>query len=408
MKPRRIFYVTNARLPTEKAHGLATIKLAEAFAKQGLEVTVFRPWRVNPLRDDLYRYYGVEQNFRVATLPSLDFLWLGFGGRFFLVVQLLSFSVVTTIYLCLRYGLWGALRDTVIFSEDHVPLFFASLFTSNIFVDIHDYPTNNAWYGRVLRRAIGCSVQTRWKVDQLGRDFGIGREKIAYWPNGTETERFDTPVSRGEAQRALRLPLNRRLVLYVGSLPRWKGVETLVQAAAALPEDVTLYIVGGGNAEVERLRLKNQASGIGNVVLVGQRPWREIPLWLKAARVLVLPNTGREEISRHYTSPLKLFEYMASGTPIVASDIPSIREIMNDTMGFFAVADDAESFARAIERALGDPEEAARRAEQARADVRKYTWARRAEEILARMQIGSNATMVKREIVHGEPGSPGY
>jgi glycosyltransferase involved in cell wall biosynthesis len=156
------------------------------------------------------------------------------------------------------------------------------------------------------------------------------------------------------------------------------------------------------------LRLKNQASGIGNVVLVGQRPWREIPLWLKAARVLVLPNTGREEISRHYTSPLKLFEYMASGTPIVASDIPSIREIMNDTMGFFAVADDAESFARAIERALGDPEEAARRAEQARADVRKYTWARRAEEILARMQIGSNATMVKREIVHGEPGSPGY
>src|SRR5437867_624401 len=264
MRPLRIFYVTNARLPTERAHGLATIKLAEAFAKHGLEVTLFRPWRVNPLRDDLYRYYGVEQNFRVATLPSLDFLWLGFGGRFFFVVQLLSFSVVTAIYLCLRYGLWGALRDTVIFSEDHVPLFFASLFTSNIFVDIHDYPTNNAWYGRVLRRAIGCSVQTRWKVDQLGRDFGIGREKIAYWPNGTETERFDTPVSRGEAQRALRLPLNRRLVLYVGSLPRWKGVETLVQAAAALPEDVTLYIVGGGNAEVERLRLKNQASGISN------------------------------------------------------------------------------------------------------------------------------------------------
>jgi glycosyltransferase involved in cell wall biosynthesis len=386
---RRIFYLTNARLPTEKAHGLATIKLAEAFAKQGLEVTVFRPWRVNPLRAELRRYYGVEPNFRIVTVPSLDLLWVGIAGRFCFLLQLLSFSVCAAFYLGLRYGLRDTLRDTVIFSEDYLPLFFVGLFAPNTFVDVHDYPAGNAWSRRVLRRAMGCSVQTKWKIAQLGRDFGIPPERIAYWPNGTDVERFDPPLSPSEAQRLLGLPADRRVVVYAGSLQGWRGVETVIRAAPLLPPDVTLYIVGGPSTEVRRLGARSQATGADNVVLVGPRPWQEIPRWLRAARILVLPNTGREEVSRHYTSPLKLFEYMASGTPIVASDIPSIREILDETMGFFAVADDPESFARAITHALAHHDEASRRAARARAAVATYTWTRRAEEILARMQRGS-------------------
>ena len=87
----RIFYVTNARLPTEKAHGLATVKLCEALAKKGVEVTIFAPRRINPLRQDIYEYYRAERNFKIIFLPSLDLIWLGFGQRFFFLLQLFSF-----------------------------------------------------------------------------------------------------------------------------------------------------------------------------------------------------------------------------------------------------------------------------------------------------------------------------
>lgn len=380
----RVFYVTNARLPTEKAHGLATIKLCAAFAKAGVAVTIFASWRINSIREDLYAYYGVERVFRVRRIPSIDLLWLGFGERFFFLVQLFSFSFIAALWLLIRYGLWGGLRDTAVVSHDHVPLFFVSFVTPKIFYDIHHYPERTVFYSRVLRRAVGIAVQTKWKIAALGRDFGIPEAKIVYWPNGTDVERFNTPVSPREARVRLGLPPGLKIVLYTGSLQRWKGVETLIAAAGALPKSVVVYVVGGAGSEVAELKTRNsKLITEGRLAFPGQRPWTEIPLWLKAADVLVLPNTGREKVSRYYTSPMKLFEYMASGRPIVASDIPSIREIVDETTAFFAVPDDPQSFAAAIQQALGQPEAAHRRVEKARREVQKYTWTARAGLILA-------------------------
>lgn len=376
----KVLYITNARLPTEKAHGLATVKLCEALASRGADVAIVRPWRANPLRQDAYEYYGVRRNFEIVTLPSIDLLWLPFGKRFWFAVQLFSFSTVAALWLLLRYGLSGGLRDIVIFSHDHVPLFFASFLAPKIFYDAHHYPERTRLYTRVLRRAAGIAVQTKWKVAALQRDFDIPASKIVYWPNGTDIERFDVPFTREEAREKLGLPQNKKIVLYTGSLQHWKGVATLVAAAQYLTGDVLLYIVGGSQAEISKFQITNRKS---QIVFIGQRPWAEIPLWLKAADVLALPNTGRDKVSRFYTSPMKLFEYMASGCPIVASDIPSIREIVDESMVFFAVPDDPRSFATAIGRALGDPGEAHRRAARARQEVWKYTWDARAGRILA-------------------------
>ncbi|MDP3727237.1 MAG: glycosyltransferase family 4 protein [bacterium] len=380
----KLFYVTNARLPTEKAHGLATVKLCAAFARQGVAVTIFAPWRINPLRGDLYQYYGVERNFRICYLPSLDLLWLGFGERFFFLVQLFSFSLLAALWLFLRYGLSRGLRDAVVFSHDHIPLFLVSFFHRRIFYDAHHYPEHTILYTRVLRRAVGVAVQTKWKAAALENDFGVPAGRIVYWPNGTDSECFAIPVGQGEARTRLGLPRDTKVVLYSGSLQHWKGVDTLIAAAKYFPADAVVYIVGGGAAEVAALQLKAESQKL-KAVFVGQRPWQEIPVWLKAADVLVLPNTGREKVSRFYTSPMKLFEYMAAGRPIVASDIPSIREIVDETMVFFATADDPRSFADVIRQVLTRPEEGVRRAERATRASRTYTWDVRAGNILAKL-----------------------
>ena len=379
MNVSEIFYVTNARLPTEKAHGLATVKLASAFAAAGVATTVVVPWRWNPIKEDPYQFYGVLKNFRIVRLPSVDFLWLGFGERFWFLVQLWSFSFAALLWLVFRSR---RLRHAVVFSHDHVPLFFASFIVPNIVYDIHRYPTMSRLYGRVLERARCIVTQTRGKGPMLARDFGVPAERIVSWPNGTDVERFRIPLSAAEARAKLDVPPDKKVVCYTGQLFQWKGVETLLLASRLLSEKYLVYIVGGDAESIAAVRERAGGGSFDRVRFVGQRPWAEMPVWQRAADVLVLPNTATEEESRLHTSPMKLFEYMASGRPIVASDLPSVREIVDDQMVWFAKPDDPQSFAGAVQAVVSSTEEAAQRARCARDAVARYSWTARAEHIL--------------------------
>ncbi len=108
-----------------------------------------------------------------------------------------------------------------------------------------------------------------------------------------------------------------------------------------------------------------------------------MPLWQSAADVLVLPNTAKEAISRDYTSPMKLFMYMASGVPIVATDLPSVVDVVGKDMATIVPPDDPEALAFGIERAL--TKEADGKVTRAKAWVSHHTWERRAERILAEL-----------------------
>jgi glycosyltransferase involved in cell wall biosynthesis len=122
---------------------------------------------------------------------------------------------------------------------------------------------------------------------------------------------------------------------------------------------------------------------------VGNRKHQEIPIWQKASDVLVLPNTAKEKISKYYTSPMKLFEYMASHVPIVTSRIPSIEEIVTEEEVFFAEADNEKSVAEKIKMAIINGEEATRRSNGAFAKVLAHTWDKRAKRILSFINKGS-------------------
>jgi glycosyltransferase involved in cell wall biosynthesis len=95
----------------------------------------------------------------------------------------------------------------------------------------------------------------------------------------------------------------------------------------------------------------------------------------------VLPNKKGNIVSEKYTSPMKLFEYMASGIPIVASDLPSLKEILDDSNAVFAVPNDPRSFAENIKRVLNDIMLAQRISSKAKQDVLKYSWRERASSI---------------------------
>ena len=175
--------------------------------------------------------------------------------------------------------------------------------------------------------------------------------------DGVDLKVFDIDVSLKEAREKLDLPLYHELVVYTGSRQSWKGVEILEKASSIWKSAAKLLVISG-------------------------KPHTQIPLYLKAADVLVLPNTAKEDISLLYTSPMKLFEYMAANRPIVASDLPSLREILDESTACFFEPDNPESLARAIENVLAHKEEADKKAQRAFSKVKEYTWEKRAEKII--------------------------
>jgi glycosyltransferase involved in cell wall biosynthesis len=145
-----------------------------------------------------------------------------------------------------------------------------------------------------------------------------------------------------------------------------------------------LHVVGGSKEQVENLRRQVEEAGLRERVhFHGQVSPEEVAGYLAEAAVAVHPLTAKYPDGQ-FTSPLKLFEYLAAGVPIVATDLPSTREILTDGVNaLFVPPDSPEELARGIQRLLEDRDLAARLSRKAREDASLFTWERRAERLLA-------------------------
>src|SRR3989338_6424929 len=103
---KKLIYIANARIPTEKAHGIQIMKMCESMGELEvgdgkLEVELIVPRRLNPIKQDPFDYYGVKRNFKITKLPTLDFIALGLG-RFGFFAETLIFLIAVRIYLLFR------------------------------------------------------------------------------------------------------------------------------------------------------------------------------------------------------------------------------------------------------------------------------------------------------------------
>ncbi len=173
------------------------------------------------------------------------------------------------------------------------------------------------------------------------------------------------------------------LAVYAGHLYPWKGVDLFLRALVHLPA-VRATIAGGHPAESDLVRLKELASSLqidDRVTFTGFISRTAVATLLASADVLVMPHTATA-VSERYASPLKLFEYMSTGKPIVASNLAAVREVLRDGDNACLVAPgDARALSDGIARVLDDIEFAARIARRAFDDATAYTWARRAERL---------------------------
>lgn len=367
----KILYLANIRLPTEKAHGIQIMKMCEAFARTGAQIELVVPKRYNAIVADPFDYYGVERIFTITTLPTPDFVKWGRAG---FLIQAVHFARLARQHL-------RRTKPDVVYSRDKVVLLLLPQTTPFVW-EIHTGEPRRVV--RMLGKRAKAIVTITNSLAVECNSFGISREKIIVAHDAVDLRQFSVSISQKEARHKLGLPSNKHLVLYTGHLYSHKGADIFAQAAKFLEADARVVIVGGTEADLRRFRAVYR--DIGNLLMVGQHPHTDMPYYLKAADVLVLPNSALNETSQLHTSPMKLFEYMASGTPIVASDIPSLREIVDESMVYFFTPDDSESLARVIRAVLAQYPIALEKASEAFAVATRYSWDIRAHNILARMR----------------------
>jgi glycosyltransferase involved in cell wall biosynthesis len=208
---------------------------------------------------------------------------------------------------------------------------------------------------------------------------GVPRERVRVIPNGINAEAFSRLPARDDAKRAL--GLQGRLVLgFVGFMRDWHGLDRVLEFIAAAPAALRPHalFVGDGPA---RAALENRARELGiadRVTFTGVMPRDRVPATLAAFDVALQPAVV------DYASPLKLFEYLALGLPIIAPDSPNIREVLTDGVNAALFRNgDAASFVQCLSRVCADAQlrETLSRSARATIDQRGLTWTRNAERV---------------------------
>lgn len=217
--------------------------------------------------------------------------------------------------------------------------------------DVRTTPFKDKYYLKIVKyvlRQANFIITTSQSNSKILQSLGATSNRVSVIPNGYDPDLFKLiPVT--EARRKLGLPLNKKILVSIGNLKQVKGHRYLIEAMQLISKkrkDIILIIVGSGSMEKE---LRNRIVSYGleeNVFLVGRKMHHEIPLWMNAATLFVLPSLAEG-------FPTVIPEAMACGKPVIGTRVGGVPEaITNDDVGILVDPEDAETLAQAILEAL--------------------------------------------------------
>ena len=396
---KKLIYIANLRLPTEKAYGIQITKMCEAFASQdGLDVTLVYPFRKNLEKGDIFSYYSLKNNFKAKEVMVWDFYLPGFLNKVAFLVK---------NYFSAKELVKEALRENadVYYTREELVAYLLSKHNKNVVFECHRFSNKRKFFYSHFKKINLKIVAISDGLKQDLMKFGIKDSNVSVARDGVDPGEFGVLISgekRKEIQKKLREEFftdhndrrrRKKIAVYIGSLYPWKGVDILIKVAEHLKDinpNYLIWIVGGSKNDVEVLKKGLHPNIVPFIYVNGAVPHKEVAKILIVADCAIL--TGKEDklISAKYTSPLKMFEYMASGCPIVAQKLPSFLEVLNNQNSILVKPGDPKELADGIYKifkSLDDynpeePELPERISKKAFEDVQKYSWNERAKKIL--------------------------
>src|SRR3990167_3873526 len=259
---------------------------------------------------------------------------------------------------------YGVTGDISIREIGGVPAF---LWPKSFFFEMHSLEKFPDFvYGRIFSCARGVISTNVEKEKAVHLKWNIQKKDIISFPNGVDIRLFQRLPKKATLRKELSLPSKDIVAMYIGSMQYWKGVETIRQCAEVLKQYV--FVIVGGAAKRRD----------GNLLELPRVAPNMVPRFLGAADVLLAPYPKHYKISSRWTSPMKLAEYMASGTPIVASDVVSVRELLDVSTAHLVNSADARQFCDGIQWAVSHMDEMHLKAEKAQRRAEEFTLEKRA------------------------------
>jgi glycosyltransferase involved in cell wall biosynthesis len=384
----RLIYLSDAAIPSRSTNGMQTMQMCAAFAAAGAEVTLAYPARHREppegFSGDIRSFYGVPATFslrRLRGVPPQLLEGSGLVSRALRVLRFACFLIPMSRpgrppFVCYCRSMLAASVATAVRR-----LWGQRSGCRAVTLEMHDVPRDaRAW--KALERADAVVAISQALRTALLEGCDLVPDRVWVEHDGVAIANVvPDELDRDRARTDLALPnVAGPIVCYTGRAIAGKGVDVLLAAAPRLTT-IGAEVVVVGKVYEDSYR----ASAAANVRFTGFLPPSQVAPYLAAADVVVLPTTA-DLAYASYTSPLKLFEYMAAGRPIVASDLPVLREVLRDEENALLFPPgDGEALAAAIERLWADPALRTTLAETAQHDAEQFDWTRRAERILSRL-----------------------
>lgn len=404
----KLFYVTNIRIPTEKANGIQILKMSETLSKLiGQEnYRLILPSRFGSansdkgqISDEVCDRYGLKSKFQVRRLPVVDLLKLTYRWGGWIEDMAFYFETITFGLSGLIYCLFN--HVDVIYTRDFYLLPFFILTRTSIYYESHYFPESAL--GIILHRWVLPKISGVVLISDGFRDFyqkeKIIPKRIIVAHNGSDSEFFKYVEKDKIVQKknALGFKDSDMVIGYIGRLSgagEDKGKSILFTAFAAVAKKyphAKFLIVGEKGTDIAAyLRIANSKIQ-KRFIFTGVVPYKEMPIYFSLLNIGIIPFPDRPHF-RYFMSPLKLFDYLTAGVPIITSDLPSIREVVGENNAIFVEPGDAGQLAGGIEKLIGDLQERKKMATANRILSRRFTWKKRAQKIFSFINLPKAAT----------------
>lgn len=399
MKKPPFAYVVNLRIPNEFAIGLYVVRVAEAVAKLGYPSHFLCPDKTQPDYFpffDIWKYYHVKKDyFHLKKFRIFEFYHLPSWLEFFfkhLRHQVITwgFTLQTLLYL-LRHQI-----EIIETMEREVIVLLRLVFwyRPKVIYDIHIGP--KTWYERffdwLMRPRVDLFMSNCQHFKEYYFKKGIDPKKIIVSANGFSPADYSSLPNAKKLRKKLRLPADKFIIGYTGRLETFgveKGVQDMLKAAVSLKKKkvpIAVVAVGGPENLVKKYRKLAKRWGLNPdeaVIKPHIEPYK-VAQYIKTfnAACMLYPNVD------HYhskMSPIKTLEYMAAVKPIIASNLPSIKQILNTKRAYLIVTGNQRALKKAIFSIWKNPKKARKKAENAHQFVQQFSWEKRQKKIFAKL-----------------------
>ncbi len=374
----RIALISASRVPSRTANSIELMKVCQAFVDLGHDIHLWLPGpETKIVWAELKELYGIRDSFPISRLTS------------FRVFRRYDFS--------LRAVLKARAWDPSLFYV--WPLQAAAIASSlglPTALEVHDRPQGRLGpilfrrflEGRGATRVLPITEAMReWLSDAYQVDLEPPFALVA--PMGMDLAQYHNLPDPENARE--KLGLNKGFTAgYAGHLYAGRGIDMLMDLAWRNP-DVHFLWAGGEPEAVEFWHSRLQKAGLQNVKLFGFVPNERLPLVLAACDVLLMPYERKISVSSggdtaQFASPMKQFEYLASGRAILASDLPVFREVLNEGNAILLPPNDVAAWDQALNQLIADDSRRNSLAERARKDAAQYDWRDRARRLLGGLE----------------------